>query len=134
VELGDGRSVIDAAPGSLRGRLRRALSLAMKEHDRSAVSAFRSALGAIDNAEAVDSPDTSGPGDGPVAGARSGLGVSDVPRRDLSEHEMVEIVRKEIAERASAADMYDRGGHGDRAARLRAEASALARQLGEAGT
>jgi len=103
----------------------------MKERDRSAVSALRSALGAIDNAEAVDSPEMSRPGDGPIAGARSGLGVSEVPRRDLSEQEMTEIVRTEIAERSAAADMYESDGHGDRAARLRAEASALARQLDE---
>jgi hypothetical protein len=103
----------------------------MKERDRSAVSALRSALGAIDNAEAVDSPEMSRPGDGPIAGARSGLGVSEVPRRDLSEQEMAEIVRTEITERSAAAARYELDGHGDRAARLRAEASALARQLDE---
>jgi uncharacterized protein len=40
--------------GTLRGRLRGALPAAMKARDAAAVAALRSALAAIDNAEAVE--------------------------------------------------------------------------------
>jgi hypothetical protein len=40
--------------GDIRTRMRRALTAAMKARDQSAVTALRSALAAIDNAEAVD--------------------------------------------------------------------------------
>lgn len=42
------------ADDDLRDRLRRALPVAMKARDRTAVTALRSALAAIDNAEAFD--------------------------------------------------------------------------------
>jgi Yqey-like protein len=50
------------ADDDLRDRLRRALPAAMKAQDRPAMSALRSALAAIDNAEAFD-PDEVSPDD-----------------------------------------------------------------------
>jgi hypothetical protein len=47
-------SVAAVSNDALRQRLREAISAAMKERDRVAVTALRSTLAAIDNAEAVD--------------------------------------------------------------------------------
>jgi uncharacterized protein len=65
----------------LTTRLRRALAGALRARDTIAVSAFRSALGAIGNAEAVEPGVTAPAGSaGPhVAGAVSGLGAAEVP-------------------------------------------------------
>ena len=68
----------------LRTRLRRRLSTAVRAQDRPAVSALRSALAALDNAEAVQ------PGEGfqpevsqHVAGGVAGLGAAEVERQVL---------------------------------------------------
>lgn len=98
--------------------------------DAVAVSALRTALAAIDNAEAVppDEADLLASG-GPVAGSVAGLGASDVRRRDLTGADVERIVRAEAAERLAAAGEYERRGQPDRAARLRAEASVLSSYL-----
>ena len=65
----------------IRTRLRRALPAAMKARDQTTVAALRSALAAIDNAEAVEVGPTSPPGSGapdlagPPPPRRSGLGT-----------------------------------------------------------
>jgi len=91
-----------------------------------AVSALRSALSAIANAEAtpVAAPQatTASPH---FAGSAAGLGAAEAPRRRLSRAQIDEIVRAEISERRSAAHAYDQAGHADRAARLRSEAQVL---------
>lgn len=98
-------------------RLRNALTVAMGERNADAVAALKSTLAAIANAEAVDAPVTSTP--------RLGLGAGEAPRRALSEDEAVQIIRAEIAERASAAKEYERLGQTEAAGRLRAQAAAL---------
>ena len=104
----------------MRQTLREALTSAIKARDTVAVAALRSALAAIDGAEAVDV----GPA-GPVvashpdvAGSVGGLGSADVPRRVLTDDDVVRLVRAEVAERRTAAAEYDRLGRGDRADRL----------------
>lgn len=114
-------SVVDVT--SLRERLRAALKPAMKARDTGAVSALRSALAAIDNAEAVDAGDVRA---GAVEESPVGLGAAEAARRDLTEVEIEAIVRREIDERRSAATEYDRLGAIDRRDRLTAEADALA--------
>lgn len=99
----------------------------MKQRDTGATTALRSALGAIDNAEAVPARETGPLVDGPIAGAVSGLGTTEADRRALGEHEMEQIVQDEIASRLRAAADYERLGEDVRAARLRDEAAALAR-------
>jgi uncharacterized protein YqeY len=113
---------------SLRQRLRIALPAAMKTRDRTAVTALRSTLAAIDNAEAVV------PADGTTGGLAIeqvplGVGATEVERRTLTEHEVEQIVRAELAEREAAAEGYDRAGRTDRAEQLRGEARALAAHL-----
>jgi uncharacterized protein len=112
----------------LRQRLRAALPAAMKARDHAAVAALRSTLAAIDNAEAVDATVHSG---GSLAIERSpvGVGAAEVPRRVLTEEQVERIVRTEVADREAAAGGYERAGHPDRAARLRAEAAALTAHL-----
>jgi hypothetical protein len=114
----------------LHTRLRAALPPALKARDRVAVAALRSALAAIDNAQAVAAPPAPRTG-GVVAGAVSGLGAGEAPRRELSEGEIVAIVRAEVADRLAAAVDYERAGQDDAAVRLRAEADVLAALLAE---
>jgi len=112
---------------SVQDRLQRALRAALKARDPAAVSALRSALAAISNAEALPPPAaTARRGSQYVAGSVEGLGAAEASRRVLSENETAAIVSTEIAERRAAADRYERSGHADRAGRLRREADALA--------
>ncbi len=124
----------DAGPGAdLTARLRQALAEALRAQDMVAVSALRSALGAIGNAEAVEpgaaAPAALGrpadPGSPHVAGAVAGLGAAEVPRRSLSAAQIEQIVRAEATEREDAARGYERAGRADRADRLRREAQLL---------
>jgi uncharacterized protein YqeY len=125
----------DGATG-MRQRLRTALTAAMKARDQVRVRALRDGLGAIDNAEAVDVPDRA-PGaevaddaasmqhSSPIAGARSGLGASEVARRSLSAERVRDVIRTQVDERRAAAEEYERAGAPDQAARLRDEADVL---------
>ena len=100
----------------IRRRLRDALYAALKARDEVATAALRSAVSAIANAEAV----------GPApAKLRLGPGAGDVPRRDLSDDELLAIVRAEVGERQRAAADYERLGQAEKARRLRAEADVL---------
>ncbi len=117
----------------IRQRLRSALPAAMKARDAAATSALRSALAAIDNAEAVTggAATTAAPAttSEDFAGTVAGLGAAEVPRRSLTEAEAEAIVRVEIAERLAAAAGYAQAGHDSQATRLRAEASILGTHL-----
>jgi len=113
------------------GQLRQELLAARKARDPVAVAALGSAIGAIENAEAVDV--SSGlpalTSSEHVAGATAGVGSSDVERRVLSEADVVGIVRGQVDERISAADQYEQLGERERAERLRLEAAVLRRHL-----
>jgi uncharacterized protein YqeY len=110
----------------LRSRLDRALRQALKSRDMIAVSAVRSALSAIANAEATPVAAPQATSGGPhFAGSAAGLGAGEAPRLHLSSAQMDEIVRAEISERQAAAQEYEQADHADRAARLRREAQVL---------
>jgi uncharacterized protein YqeY len=114
----------------IRDQLQGALRAALRARDKIAVSALRSALAALDNAAAVPPGPARAAASGPhFAGATAGLGAGEVPRRGLTAGEAEQIVRAEIAERAAAADGYQRAGHDERASRLRREAAVLAAAL-----
>ena len=81
--------------------LRTALRSAMRERDRPAVDAIRSALARIANAEAV--PIETVPRAGAIEEAAIGVGVADAPRRVLDEAEMRTLVAAEADELAQAA-------------------------------
>ena len=118
----------------IRVRLGQALRVAIAARDLVAVSALRTALSAIGNAEAVPpGPAAAAAATSPhFAGATAGLGAGDAPRRELSATDLVRIVRAEITERQDAAREYERSGRPDRSERLAREAGVLLAVLAEA--
>ncbi|WP_069812356.1 hypothetical protein [Streptomyces sp. TP-A0874] len=105
----------------------------MRARDKAAVSALRATLAALDNAEAVP-VDEAGVRGLVLEQSPVGAGATEVARRELSECEVVEIVRAEAAERTAAAAGLTAPAHADRAARLHAEADVLFRLLDGRGT
>ncbi len=124
-------------PTDIGTRLRRALTEALKARDKTAVSALRSALSAIGNAEAVDpgeqGPGRSGASSTHVAGAVAGLGTAEAQRRHLTEADVAAIVRAEAAEREAAASQYELSGHAGQAEGLRLGTRALLAALADDG-
>ena len=108
-------------PEEIMTRLRRALGVALKAREAGSVSALRSAMSAIGNAEAVDSAADrpAGSSSPHFAGTAAGLGAGEAQRRRLTEADVATIVRREAAERETAAGEYERGGRAEEAARLR---------------
>jgi hypothetical protein len=110
---------------TIRAGLELELRAAIKARDTVAVSALRSVLAAIGNAEAVPQP--TGPtttttaasaASQHVAGGATGLGATEADRKTLTGDETAALVRNEIAERQAAARQYEDAGHQERAARL----------------
>jgi uncharacterized protein YqeY len=114
-----------------RARLREALLSARKDRDDARISALRSALSAIDNAETPDDVVLDAQSSESIAGGVVGLGAAEVTRRELSDPQIRDLVHTEIDERLTAATDYTAGGHTGRAARLRAEAAVLSGLLGD---
>ena len=110
----------------LRQKLRHTLGAAMKARDVTAVSAFRSVVAAIDDAEAADLSDAPAMQNGAIAGGVAGLGAGEVPRRGLSDAQFADLGREQVAAWRNAAADYERSGHHDHATRLAAEAAIVA--------
>jgi uncharacterized protein YqeY len=108
-----------------RQTLRARLMTARKDRDAIRVSALRSALSAIDNAETPDVEDLDVPAAGTIAGSVAGLGAAEVPRRVLTGAAIRTLLRAEIDDRLLAAEQMDAGGHSERATAVRAEAAVL---------
>ena len=114
----------------LRTHLRRQLSAAVREDDRPAVSALRSALAALDNAEAVRPGEDFQPEVSQhVAGGVAGVGAAEVERRVLDVESQRALVRAEIESSLTAAMTYQQHGQRTRAAELRMGADVLAAAL-----
>jgi uncharacterized protein YqeY len=110
----------------LRQRLQRALVPAMRERDRAAVSAIRSALATVANAEAVPVEPREDPATtGPVAKAAVGLGAAEADRRELSDNDIRSIVHAEVTAHLEAADHLRSVGQAGRAEELQAQVAAL---------
>ncbi len=109
----------------------------MKARDTAAVSALRSVLAAIANAEAVpaaaDGSSLAVTGDQYVAGSTAGLAATEARRRELTGEEVAEIVRAEAAERRAAARQYRAAGQAEQAERLLREAQVIEELLLTAG-
>ncbi len=94
-------------PPPLEERLSAQLKLAMRARDRAVVSALRSALGRIANAQAVPVPGAAsgvaGTDSARVAGAAVGVGATEAPRRALGAAEVSALVTAERAELLSHA-------------------------------
>jgi uncharacterized protein YqeY len=114
-----------------RDTLRAALLTARKDRDTMRVSALRSALSAIDNAETPDDARVEAASSGTIANAVVGLGAAEVARRELTDAQIRELMRAEIDERLTAARDFTAGGHTERAASLEAEAAVLSGLLGD---
>ena len=106
---------------SLRDDLRAAVIRTMRERNREALALFRSALASIDNAEVVPTDPSYRAG---AIELSSGHGRTEVPRRLLSEQDMIDVVRREASERRSAAAALA-DVNPDAAGQLRAEADVL---------
>ena len=93
---------------------------ALKWRDTETVSVLRTTLAAIGNAEAV-----------PLATTRSWpvVGPTEVPRRQLTEDEVAQLVRGEMEEREAAAEVYRTAGRPEMAERLDAGSRLLAGYL-----
>lgn len=100
----------------------------MKARDTVAVPALRSALAAIDNAEAVTPATPVGKGLA-IEQAPVGVGATEVSRRTLTEEDVERIVGAEVAEREAAAGQYDRTDQPQRAELLRSQARLLSAYL-----
>ncbi|MFD9395971.1 hypothetical protein ACFWBB_36110 [Streptomyces sp. NPDC060000] len=105
----------------------------MRARDKAAVSALRTTLAALDNAEAVPVDETE-LRDSALEYSPVGVGVTEAERCELSERSVADVVRAEVAERLDAAAQLTAPAHADRAARLRAEAAVLLRFLDSPGT
>lgn len=73
------------SPTVLEERLKADLRWALRARDRTVVAALRAAVAAIDNAGSVGIPED---GRAPVVGK-----AADVPRRELTEEDVVGILR-----------------------------------------
>lgn len=117
----------------MRNRLRRDLVVALKARDDVAVVALRSAIAAIDNAEAVEVPGPSrreGSSEH-IAGASAGVGSAEAERRVLRDADVQAVVRAQADELSQAAHAYEELGRDDVAVRLRREAELLRAYLPE---
>jgi uncharacterized protein YqeY len=111
---------------TLRSALRSRLTVALRERDRAGCATLRSAIGALENAEAVPTtgdlaPTTSSH----VAGAAVGLGAAEAERRVLTDADERAIIASETEALRAAADEYTRAGAADRADEARAAAQLL---------
>ncbi|WP_437089640.1 hypothetical protein [Streptomyces hundungensis] len=113
---------------SLDARMRQALPVAMRARDKAAVRALRTTLAALDNAGAVAVGAAALRGQA-VEESPVGVGTTEVARRELSEKDMVEVVRAEIAERTAAAEELTDPAHAERALALHEEVAVLRRFL-----
>lgn len=113
----------------MRTVARRDLTAALKTRDHTTVSALRSLLAAIDNAEALSTAQMETNASGHVAGAAGGLGASEVERHHLTEADLRAILDREISQRLTAAAECEQVGRRDQAEHFRSEADVLSRYL-----
>jgi hypothetical protein len=124
---------------TLRQALRERLVVAMRERDRATVATMRSAIAALENAEAVpvtgsgevdgashDGAHGGAGGSEHMALAPAGLGVAEADRLVLTAAQEAVILRAELDGLQSAAEDYARAGHEERAAAARAAADQVA--------
>lgn len=97
---------------ALRADLRARLTRARLDRDRTGAAALRSAIAALENAEAVpvESAGLVETSSEHVAGAVAGLGAGEAARRVLGDAEERAIVDRERAELLDAAASYDAAG------------------------
>ena len=115
--------------GSVRAAVRRELDTALKARDRTAISALRAALGALDNAEVADPAAAPPMESGVIAGGVAGLGAGEVARRELSDAEQRDLLRAEVIKWRAVAEQFERAGRPDDAQQQHAQADVVSRLL-----
>lgn len=115
--------------GSVRAAVRRELDTALKARDRTAISALRAALGALDNAEAADPAAAPPMESGVIAGGVAGLGAGEVARRELSDAEQRDLLCAEVTKWRAVAEQFERAGRPDDAQQQHAQADVVSRLL-----
>jgi len=90
-------------PDDLDTQLRAQLREAMVARDRELVSALRTVLAALANAEAVPVNEQPLTADQHFAGSKPGIGAAEAPRRELSPAEQRRLIAEEIADLRAAA-------------------------------
>jgi uncharacterized protein YqeY len=118
----------------LRERLRAGLTEARRERDAELAGALRTAIAAIENAEAVptSSPAAAAvPTSEHVAGGVAGVGTGEAERRLLDEEDERGIVRAEAADLRSAARQYAAAGRSAEAAAAERVAGLLDEMLAD---
>ena len=115
----------DAAPAEtgIRSVLRHLLKERMVARDREAAAVLRSAIAAIENAEAQAADDVSA-AEALLAGPGA-PGAADVARRHVDDGEARAIVEREVAELDAAATEYGAVGQPDAAAAAARQAEVL---------
>lgn len=117
---------------SLRTALRSRLTTAMRQRDRAAVSVLRTAVAAIENAEAVPVDEgRTATTSSEVAGAAVGLGVTESERRRLDDDTERSLVRDEVRSLVEAQAQYVAAGDPARAQDAAAGAALLRAVLEE---
>jgi uncharacterized protein YqeY len=116
--------------------MRRDLTAAMRARRSEEVATIRTLMAAIDNAEAAGvrpprSPTSSKSEN--FAGAVSGVGSGDAPRRVLDQAELDEILDAEIADRREHEEQCGAVGRPDDAARMRRQAELIGRYRSSPG-
>lgn len=109
----------------LMEQLKADLLAAMKARENVRVMTLRTMISALDNASAVEVDTSFVPMEGRTP---------DVPRRELSEIEQLELLRGEAAQRRHALHQYEDLGKVAEAARLRAELEVFAEYLDDAAS
>jgi uncharacterized protein YqeY len=113
----------------VRERLRAALSAALEQRDAARLAVLRTALAALDNAEAVPDQEHDR-GSLALEAVPIGVGTREVARRELADEDVERLVRAEIGGRQDAARVYEQAGRHERARRLRQEADTPAEAAG----
>lgn len=120
----------DGSARAMRAVLRSDLTAAMKDRDSETITALRTAIAAIDNAEAVEATTAEQDNaDGLIAHAGHGVGSTDVARRELSADDVAAILRGHVDDYLAAADRYAKLNQHGAAAPLRRQAHLLQHYL-----
>lgn len=111
--------------GAYKARLREASRENLRARRPRVVAALRNLLAAIDDAEAVDPSEAPPVEHGVIAGGSVGLGAGDVPRRGLTEADLVALFERELREWRDAMAEYRALGRHEEADDLASQIEAL---------
>jgi uncharacterized protein len=110
------------AEEQLRAHLQRELRAALKGHDPVRAGVARGVLSALDNASAVAVPERSSAS----AALLAGRGNAEVPRRELTEPQIEELLAGEARERQRTRDLLEQHARPEALERVREELELLA--------